>query len=73
MPEKTKNFRSISLGGHLVRDIEDFIKEDGRYKSVAEFVSESARLRMDEINRLYATVEKVGGRVYTPIEKRGAR
>lgn len=57
---KTKRFRSISLRGVLIDEIQDYIAKEQRYRSVAEFLSESARLRLDELRRLYPIAGKQG-------------
>jgi Arc/MetJ-type ribon-helix-helix transcriptional regulator len=43
------NFRVLSINGTLVQEIEDYTKTTGRYKSVAEFVNEAARLRLEQL------------------------
>ena len=51
MAEEKAEFRSISLKASLVNDIEEFIKKSNRYRSVAEFLSESARLRLETLSK----------------------
>lgn len=46
---KPKNFRSISLQKNLVDYVEVFVIANGQYKSIAEFISEATRLRMEQI------------------------
>ncbi|MDH5482623.1 MAG: ribbon-helix-helix domain-containing protein [Candidatus Bathyarchaeota archaeon] len=46
------DFKSISLKTELVEEIEEFIKNNKRYRSIAEFVSEAARLRLEELQRI---------------------
>lgn len=48
--EGKSDFKSISLKASLVEQIEDFIKKKQGYRSVAEFVSEAARLRLEELD-----------------------
>jgi len=45
-------FKSVSLSGPLQKEISDFIKEHPQYRSVADFVSEAARVRMEELIKL---------------------
>lgn len=52
MPEKSQPFRGISLKRELVEEIERFILEYPQYKSIADFVHESARIRMEEIRQI---------------------
>ena len=44
-------FRKISLQEQLVTSIEKVIKEVGTYRSIAEFVSEAVRLRIEDIEK----------------------
>lgn len=45
-------YRSISLKTSLVKDIEEkHVGKDKRYKSIAEFVAEAARLRLEELEK----------------------
>lgn len=44
-------FRKISLQTALVDSIEKFIEKYGNYRSIAEFLSEAARLRMEQVTR----------------------
>ena len=45
-------FRSISLPDNLVSQIEQIIEETNRYRSIAEFVCEAVRLRLESLGRL---------------------
>ena len=47
----TDNTRSISINGKVVQEIEEYIKENRKYNSIAEFVNEAARLRLAELKR----------------------
>jgi len=47
--EPKSEFKSISLKATLVRQVESFIKKKPGYRSVAEFISEAARLRLEEL------------------------
>jgi len=49
MSEKEKDFRGVSLKRELVEQIETFIIEFPQYKSIADFVHEAVRLRMEQI------------------------
>jgi len=48
MNEKA-TFKSISIKGDLVNEVEQFIKGNKRYRSVAEFFSEAVRLRLEKL------------------------
>lgn len=50
MVEKSE-FKSVSLKADLVRAVESFIHAHTSYRSVAEFIAEAARLRLEEIRR----------------------
>lgn len=50
MKEKSE-FRSVSIKTELVKEVEEFISDSGRYRSVAEFFSEAARLRLEELQK----------------------
>jgi len=46
-------FRSVSLNADLFGAVEDFIRQKGtRYRSVADFVSEATRLRLEQLEKL---------------------
>ena len=42
-------YRNVSLPSVLVEDIEEFV-ESKRYSSIAEFVKDAVRRRLDELN-----------------------
>ena len=42
-------FRGVSLQSSLVTEIEETIKKIPYYRSVAEFVSEAVRLRLESV------------------------
>ena len=46
------DFRGVSLQASLVSEIEDTLKLIPHYRSVAEFVSEAVRLRLEELKKL---------------------
>jgi len=51
MVEKA-GFKSISLKSDLVIEIEKFVDQNKRYRSVAEFVSEASRLRLEALEKV---------------------
>jgi len=55
--EEKPEFRSISLKANLVNQIEQFLKKSGRYRSIADFVSEAARIRLEELEKTARRVE----------------
>jgi len=44
-----EGYRGISLPKELVDDVEKFVEGSGRYKSIAQFVSEAIRLRLERV------------------------
>jgi metal-responsive CopG/Arc/MetJ family transcriptional regulator len=42
-------FRSISVKADLIEEVERVMKESGRYRSLAEFFSEAARLKLESL------------------------
>ena len=57
MPKKETGFRGTSLPTEFYAAIEKFINEhpDAGYKSVSDFVQESARLRIQELKKTYVS------------------
>jgi hypothetical protein len=51
MPETEQNFRGVSLNRNLVSEIEKFIQDYPEYKSIADFVHEATRVRMEEVRK----------------------
>lgn len=47
MPE----WATISIREELIEEIRNLVKRTGRYRSISEFVSESIRLRLEELSR----------------------
>lgn len=45
------SFRSISLNSTTVTEIEHYIGKDKKYRSIAAFVEEAARLRLQELEK----------------------
>ena len=60
MPSNRNGFRGISLKKEIIEDIEKFLKEhpERGYKSIAEFVAESIRYRIDDLKKFYKIIEK---------------
>jgi len=52
MPEKEQDFRGVSLKRQLVEEIERLIREYPQYKSIADFVHEAVRIRMEDIRKV---------------------
>lgn len=44
--QQNRKFRSISLSNDLIVQVEDRIKENTEYSSIADFVTEATRLRL---------------------------
>jgi Arc/MetJ-type ribon-helix-helix transcriptional regulator len=44
-----EGFRGISIKKSLADEAEQFIRKSKRYKSIAEFVSEAMRLRLEQL------------------------
>lgn len=49
--EEKHSFRSVSLKADLVEEIEEYIKKSRRYRGVPEFLSEAARLRLEDLQK----------------------
>lgn len=49
-------FRKISLQADLIDSVEQFIQKHGNYRSIAEFLSEAARLRMEQLTQNHEIV-----------------
>ena len=47
-----RNYRSISIPEELVERVEQLIRRLGTYRSVAEFVKEAVRLRLEALEKL---------------------
>ena len=47
----TSPFRRISLHNDLITKVEEVMEETGRYRSIAEFVSEAVRLRIEQLQK----------------------
>lgn len=44
-----KRFRNISLKAELIGEVEGYISKSRRYRSIADFVSEAIRRRLEEL------------------------
>jgi hypothetical protein len=51
MPKKDADYKGVSLKRELVEQIEQLVEENKQYKSVADFLHEAARLRIEEVNK----------------------
>lgn len=48
---KMGDFRGVSLQSTLVDEVEEIIKRIPYYRSVAEFISEAVRLRLEDLKK----------------------
>jgi Arc/MetJ-type ribon-helix-helix transcriptional regulator len=53
----TGNYRGVSLKEELVERVEQLVQRLGTYKTIAEFVSEAVRLRIEAIEKQEKTRE----------------
>jgi metal-responsive CopG/Arc/MetJ family transcriptional regulator len=51
VPSENEGFRGVSLKAELLQEIEQFLKDFPSYRSVAEFISEASRLRMEVVRQ----------------------
>ena len=51
-------FRKISLQEELVESVRRYIEEKGSYRSIAEFVSEAIRLRLEQLKGVESPSEE---------------
>jgi len=49
--QKPRNYRGVSLPDELVERVEQLIKKLGTYRTIAEFVSEAVRLRLEALEK----------------------
>jgi hypothetical protein len=68
MPKSVSEFKSVSLSKPLIKLILKFIEDHPEYRSVADFVNESARVRMQELIRL-GQMSTTQGMMALPFEK----
>jgi hypothetical protein len=52
VPKEEQDFRGVSLKRELVEQVEKFVKENPQYKSIADFVHEAVRVRMEELRKI---------------------
>jgi Arc/MetJ-type ribon-helix-helix transcriptional regulator len=48
---KPRNYRGVSLPDELVERVEQLIEKLGTYRTIAEFVSEAVRLRLEALEK----------------------
>jgi Arc/MetJ-type ribon-helix-helix transcriptional regulator len=53
-------FRKISIQEELVEAVRQYIEGSGSYRSIAEFVSEAIRLRLEQLKGLEETRREKG-------------
>ncbi len=51
MPKEEQDFRGVSLKRGLVEEVARFVDTHPEYKSIADFVHEAVRVRMEEIRK----------------------
>ena len=51
MPKKDADYKGVSLKKELVEKVEKVVAENPEYKSVADFIHEATRLRIEELNK----------------------
>jgi predicted DNA-binding protein len=56
--QKPRNYRGVSLPDELVERVEQLIKKRGTYRTIAEFVSEAVRLRLETLEKREKTEEQ---------------
>ena len=54
-----RNYRGVSLPEDLVERVKQLIKKLGTYRTVAEFVKEAVRLRIEALEKQQKTGERV--------------
>jgi len=57
--QKQRNYRGVSLPNELVTKVEQLIKKFRTYRTIAEFVSEAVRLRLETLEKPEKTEEQV--------------
>lgn len=64
--KETSEWKTVSIRQELVKEIEKVLKT-GRYRSISEFVSETIRLRLEELMRTEGiNIERHKERITTP-------
>ena len=51
MPGKNQNFKGISISKELYHKVKTFVDDNPEYRSIADFVSEAARTRMEQVEK----------------------
>ena len=54
-----RNYKGVSLPEDLVKRVKQLIKKLGTYRTVAEFVKEAVRLRIEALENQQKTGERV--------------
>ena len=52
------NYRGVSLSDDLIQRVERLIRRLGTYRTIAEFVSEAVRLRLEAVEKLQKVEEQ---------------
>jgi Arc/MetJ-type ribon-helix-helix transcriptional regulator len=52
------NYRGVSLSDDLIQRVERLIRRLGTYRTIAEFVSEAVRLRLEAVEKLQKAEEQ---------------
>jgi Arc/MetJ-type ribon-helix-helix transcriptional regulator len=52
------NYREVSLSDDLIQRVERLIRRLGTYRTIAEFVSEAVRLRLEAVEKLQKVEEQ---------------
>jgi len=50
LPGKNQNFKGVSLNKNLYIKVTHFVEDNQEYRSVADFLSEAARTRMEQVD-----------------------
>lgn len=58
---KVRNYRSVSINDELIERVKQLIQKLGTYHSIAEFVSEAVRLRIETLEKQQKIGERVTG------------
>jgi Arc/MetJ-type ribon-helix-helix transcriptional regulator len=56
-PVPNRNYRSVSINDELIARVRQLLENLGTYRSVAEFVSEAVRLRIEALEKRAKTYE----------------
>ncbi len=52
------NYRGVSLSDDLIQRVEHLLRRLGTYRTIAEFVSEAVRLRLEAVEKLQKVKEE---------------